>query len=122
MKRSRNVVLGLVPSLVAVACGHTPPPDPCEPSFYSAEACQYAIEHRGYYHDGVFFPHVYPYPMLYYNSGYSTYLSRGGRPTAIGAEHYSPTYRGGGAIGGSAGTVRGGFGGSGAAHASGAGS
>jgi len=129
MKKSTIVTLGFVPALAAVACGHSPPPpDPCAPVTYSAEACQYAVDHQGYYHDGTFYRHSYGYPFFYYSNGYSSFLSGGGRPLPVAAEHFSPNFRGtsagagGGASAGvSSGTVRGGFGGTGAAHAGGAG-
>ncbi len=128
MKKSAAIHLGFVPALAAMACGNSPPPpDPCAAVTYSAQACQYAIDHQGYYHDGTFYRHSYGFPFIYYNNGYSRFLGGGGVATPIPAERFSPTFRGGsssggaGAIGG-AGTVRGGFGTSGAAHASGAGS
>jgi hypothetical protein len=125
MKRSAVVTLGLVPALAAATCSQSPPPpDPCAPATYSAQACQYAVDHQGYYHDGTFYRHSYGLPFIYYNNGYSRFLSSGGVATPVPAEHFSPSFRSGSAgsvAGATGGTVRGGFGSSGAAHAGGAG-
>ena len=125
MKQSKTVSLCIVPALVA-ACGGSPPPDPCVPANYVAAACQYAVDHQGYYHDGTFYRHTYGYPFGYYTSGYSAFLMGGGRPQPIAAEHFNPTYPAAGAVGGggaggvsSGGTVRSGFGASGASNAAG---
>ncbi len=110
MKRSTAVTLTLVPAFAA-ACNSTPPaPDPCLPASYSAEACQYAIDHRGYYHDGYWVPHVYGYPYIFYSGGYNTYILRGGRPGLISSGRYSPS------LARVTPTMRGGFGSSGAAR------
>jgi hypothetical protein len=104
MKRPAEISLFLVP-LVAAACMNHPAPDPCLPQSYVATACEYAVQHQGYFSDGVWYPQVYSHPYLFYSGGYSTFISSGGRPAAIDAGHYAPTSRGG-------------FGGSAAAHAS----
>ncbi len=118
MKRSSTVVLTLVPAFAAAACGNsTPPPDPCLPETYSAQACQYAVEHRGYYHDGHWFPHVYPQPFFFYNNAYTGYVARGGRVMPVEAGRYSPSL----ARGSRGTTSRGGFGSSGSARSFGGG-
>ena len=110
MKRSTTVTLTLVPAFAA-ACNSTPPaPDPCLPASYSAVACQYAVDHRGYYHDGYWVPHVYGYPYLFYSGGYNTYILRGGQPSLISSGLYSPS------LARVSPTMRGGFGSSGAAR------
>ena len=116
MKRSTAVTLTLVPAFAA-ACNNTPPaPDPCLPASYSAQACQYAVDHRGYYHDGYWVPHVYGYPYIFYSGGYNTYIVRGGRPSLISSGSYSPS------LARVSPTMRGGFGSSGAARSSSSGS
>ena len=116
MKRSTAVTLTLVPAFAA-ACNNTPPaPDPCLPASYSAAACQYAVDHRGYYHDGYWVPHVYGYPYIFYSGGYNTYIVNGGRPSLISSGAYSPS------LARVSPTMRGGFGSSGAARSSSSGS
>jgi len=110
LKRSTAVTLTLVPAFAA-ACNSTPPaPDPCLPASYSAEACQYAVDHRGYYHNGYWVPHVYGYPYIFYSGGYNTYIARGGRPSITSGRSYSPS------LARVSPTIRGGFGSSGAAR------
>ena len=112
MKRPAEISLILVP-LLAVACtNQAVAPDPCLAQSYNAPACQYAVDHRGYYNDGIWYPHIYSHPFFYYGGMYSTFIAGGGRPSVIDGSHYAP------AVG--AGTTRGGFGTSGAIHASGA--
>lgn len=116
MKSSRTVHLIAVPLLAA--CSPDPqiaerPRDPCIASSYDASACQTAVNQHGYYYDGIFYPHFYGNPYLFYQRNYSGYIAGGGRAAAIEPGHFSPSF--------SAGTVRGGFGGSAAAHAVGAG-
>jgi hypothetical protein len=116
MKSSRTVHLVAVPLLAACApSGQLAerPRDPCVPSSYDAPACQSAVTQHGYYYNGLFYPHFYGNSYLFYQSGYSGYIAAGGRSAAIEPSHFSPSFN--------SGTVRGGFGGSAEAHASGAG-
>ncbi len=113
MKRPAEISLVLVPLLVIACGGHTTAPDPCLPATYNAPACQYAVDHQGYYHDGTWYPHVYSHPFFFYSGGYSSFIAGGGRPSAIDGSHFSPS----GAVSG--GTTRGGFGSSGGARAAG---
>jgi hypothetical protein len=121
MKRSSAVPLVLVPALAAITgCGPDAPPpqagvDPCLPASYQQQACEYAVANKGYYNQGVWFPHVYPYAPLFYYNGYSRYVASGGRARALPMSSYTP-----GASGARAGSgfspgrttvVRGGFGG-----------
>ena len=120
-KSSSAVPLLIVPALAASCGGPTPAlaaVDPCEPSSYVAAACETAIARQGYYFDGVFYPHRYLYPFSYYSSGYDTYIVRGGRVNSVGAAHYGAVGSGGAVAAPSGPTTRGGFGSSGAAHAS----
>jgi len=112
MKRPVEIPLVLVPLLVIACSGHQAP-DPCLPASYSAAACQYAVDHQGYYHDGAWYPHVYAQPFFFYSGGYSSFIAGGGRVNAIDGARYAPSA----AVG--SGTTRGGFGSSGSAHASG---
>lgn len=111
MKRSASITLTIVPALAAVCTGSAAPPDPCLPSSYTVDACEYAVSHQGYYYGGIFYPHVYANPFLFYSRGYSNYVSAGGSVTPLQASRFAPA-------GVSSGTARGGFGGTGEAHAS----
>jgi hypothetical protein len=91
VKQSSVVVLTIVPAFAAACGDRTPPPDPCLPQNYAVEACQYAVEHRGYYHDGYWVPHIYPQPFFFYNNAYTGYVARGGRVMPVEAGRYSPT-------------------------------
>jgi hypothetical protein len=110
VKRSTSITLTIVPALAAVCTGSVPP-DPCLPASYTVEACEYAVSHQGYYYGGVFYPHLYANPFLFYNRGYQNYVSGGGRVAPLEGARFAPA-------GVSGGTVRGGFGGTGEAHAS----
>ncbi|HEV8409011.1 MAG TPA: hypothetical protein VGQ30_00795 [Gemmatimonadaceae bacterium] len=116
MKSSRSIRLIAVPLLVSCSPDAqiaARPRDPCVPSSYDATSCQNAIAQRGYYYDGIFYPHFYSNPYVFYQNGYTGYIASGGRSAAIEPGHFSPSFN--------SGTVRGGFGGSAAAHAGGAG-
>jgi uncharacterized membrane protein YgcG len=116
VKRSSTIVLTLVPAFAA-ACGNsTPALDPCLPQNYAPAACEYAVQNRGYYYGGAWYPHVYTQPFFFYNNAYTGYVARGGRVMPIEAGRYSPSLSGGSATAGRT-TTRGGFGSSGAARA-----
>lgn len=120
LKRSSAVPLALVPALAAiVSCGPSGPAivsgvDPCLPQVYNEMACQYSVQHQGYYYGGMWYHHVYASPFIFYHNGYSGYVRSGGSVRAL-----SPSAYGSPSLGASAGrttVVRGGFGGIGAAH------
>ena len=128
MKRSAVVTLTVLPALAAAACG-SDAPDPCALATYNATACQYAVDHGGYYHTGRWIPHMYGSPFIFYSNGYQNYVAGGGRVIARPDQVYavpvgaSPptvtTPSGAGTAGGNAlgaGTTRGGFGGIGGGH------
>src|ERR1700687_2320955 len=129
MKRSARVTLPLVPARVAATCG-SDRPDPCVPATYNAEACQYAVDHRGYYHNGMWIGHSYARPCLFYSNGYSSYVAGGGQVRSLAPGAFAVPPGGGvggavgtgsgvrGAAGATGGTTRGGFGGIGAGHGS----
>jgi hypothetical protein len=130
MRRSATVTLTLVPALVAATCG-SDRPDPCVPATYNAEACQYAVDHQGYYHNGMWIGHSYARPFLFYSNGYSSYVAGGGQLRSLPSAAFAvppagtPGAAGAGSASGSrgsasatGGTTRGGFGGIGAGHSS----
>ena len=88
--------LRLVPALAAVvSCNNGPQVvsgvDPCLPQVYNEAACQYAVQHNGYYYGGTWYRHVYSMPFLYYHNGYSGYVRSGGRVRALSPGTYSRT-------------------------------
>ena len=117
IKRSSAVPLSLVPALAAiVSCGPSGPAmvsgvDPCLPQVYSRLACEYAVQHQGYYYGGMWYHHIYSSPALFYYNGYSGYVRSGGVVHALSPGTYTSP------AGGARSTVvRGGFGGIGEAH------
>ncbi|MDB4887574.1 MAG: hypothetical protein JWN79_3012 [Gemmatimonadetes bacterium] len=112
-KRSAAVPLTLVPALAAaIGCGPSLSPaeaDPCLPQNYQQQVCESAVQHRGYYYGGGWYPHVYAYAPLFYYNGYSRYVSTGGRVRAISPSAYSSSAP-------RSSVVRGGFGGIGGAR------
>ncbi len=113
-KRSSAVPLSLVPALAAVASCNSGPQtisgvDPCLPAVYNEAACQYSVQHQGYYYGGTWYHHVYAMPFMYYHNGYSGYIGTGGRVRSLNPGVYSRNYSGP-ALGRNT-VVRGGFGG-----------
>ena len=122
-KRSAAVPLSLVSALAAaVGCGPSHPAvaggvDPCLSPTYQQGACEYAVQHQGYYYGGSWYPHIYSQPALFYYNGYSHYVGSGGSVRVISPGSYAPGIGGAAMPSGARSTVvRGGFGGIGAAH------
>jgi hypothetical protein len=95
------------------ACGHRSVYDPCEQTTYAQAACDSAVVHQGYYNNGTWYPHVYPYAALYYYSRYTGFLAGGGRVRSISPTVYVPHTSTPSAR---PNVVRGGFGAIGAGH------
>ena len=93
--------------------------DPCEAAYFNEFACEEAVRSGGYYWGGTWYPMVYRYPYPYYFDSYHTYVSRGGRVYGTPTGSYSRPANASGSSSSSSGTVRGGFGSTGAGHASG---
>lgn len=128
-KRSTAVPLSLVPAIAAiVSCGPSHPAvvsgvDPCLPDVYQRAACEYAVQHQGYYYGGAWYHHIYAQPSLFYYNGYSHYVGSGGRVRVISPSAYSPSIAGHASPASARSTVvRGGFGSIGSAHGGFAGS
>jgi hypothetical protein len=115
MKKSAKVTLTVVAAVGLASCGRSRR-DPCDQSFFDEMACQDAVRGGGYYYGGSWYPMVYSNPYPYYYDHYRTYVSGGGRVVGAPAGSYA---RPGGAS--SSGVERGGFGSTGAGHASGSG-
>ena len=113
-RRSRSVPLSLVPALAAlVGAGCTSRnADPCEPATFSQPACESAVANRGYWNNGTWFPHVYPYGAMYYLTRHNSYVAGGGRVRSVSPTVYAP----GVAAPARPNVVRRGFGGIGAGH------
>src|SRR5437773_12090704 len=78
MKKSTRVTLTVVAAVGLASCGRRRM-DPCEPSYFSQQACQAAIDSGGYYWQGSWYPMVYHYPYPHYYDSYRSYSSGGGR-------------------------------------------
>ena len=114
MKRSSQVTLTVVAAMGLVACSRRY--DPCEARYFDAAACADAVRGGGYYWHGSWYPMTYHYPYPYYYDAYRTHVSRGGSVLAAPAGSYG---RPGATAPSSGGTVRGGFGSTGAGHSTG---
>jgi len=122
MKKSAKVTLTVVAAMGLTACSRRHP-DPCEAANFDAVACGDAVRNGGYYWGGSWYRMSYHYPYPYYYDAYRTYVSRGGVVTAPPAGVYA---RPGASVSSPAGSsshpggvVRGGFGSTGAGHATG---
>ena len=116
MKKSSKVTLTVVAAVGLASCGRGRR-DPCEAQSFNELACQEAVQSGGYYWGGSWYPMAYHYPYPYYYDSYHTYVSRGGRVIAAPVGSYSRPA--GVTSPSSGGTVRGGFGSTGAGHSSG---
>ncbi|HWC98032.1 MAG TPA: hypothetical protein VG456_14830 [Candidatus Sulfopaludibacter sp.] len=111
MKKTGRITLTVVAAVGMVACSRRGP-DPCESATFSEQACQDAVRSGGYYWNGSWYRVGYSHPYPYYYDGYSTYVRRGGSVATPAAGSYSSP---------AGSVVRGGFGSTGASHASGGG-
>jgi hypothetical protein len=108
--------LTVVAAVGLASCGRTRR-DPCDQGSFNEMACQDAVRTGGYYYGGSWYPMMYRYPYPYYYDSYRTYVVGGGRVVGVPAGSYA---RPAGATS-SPGVERGGFGSTGAGHASGSG-
>ena len=112
MKKSTKVSLTVVAAMGLTACHRRV--DPCESTYFDAQACQNAVQGGGYYWRGSWYPMVYHYPYPYYYDSYRTYVQRGGTVRSAPSGSYSHP-----SAGAPSSTPRGGFGSTGASHSSG---
>ena len=116
-RRSRRIPLTIVPALAALAgsgaCSHNSVYDPCEQASYVQTACDSAVARQGYFYNGTWYPHAYPYAALYYYNRYTGFVSGGGRVRSISPTVYVPHPS---APAARPSVVRGGFGSIGAGH------
>ena len=114
-RRSRSVPLSLVPALAAivgVGCSQRVPMDPCEAETYSQIACENAVTNHGYWNNGHWYAHAYPFAAMYYLTRHNSFIAGGGRVRSVSPSVYVPHT----AVPSRPGVVRGGFGGIGAGH------
>jgi hypothetical protein len=114
-RRSRSVPLSLVPALAAlvgVGCSQRVPMDPCEAETYSQVACENAVANSGYWNNGHWYAHAYPFAAMYYLNRHSSFVAGGGRLRSVSPSVYVPHT----AVPSRPGVVRGGFGGIGTGH------
>jgi hypothetical protein len=109
MKKSTKVTLTVVAAMGLASCGRSRR-NPCDASYFNELACQEAVRSGGYYWGGSWVPVRYSYPYPYYFDHYRTFVGGGGRVYAAPSGSYSTPS-----------VTRGGFGSTGAAHASGSG-
>jgi hypothetical protein len=120
IKRSSAIPLSLVPAIAAiVSCSPSGPAivsgvDPCLAQVYQAAACEYSVQHQGYYYNGMWYHHVYAMPYLFYYNGYSGFVRSGGTVRALSPSSYAPSI--GSPSSARSTVVRGGLGGIGEAH------
>lgn len=116
MKKSAHVRLTVVAALGVAAAHAQPRLDPCSAPSFNEQACQAAIQNRGYCWNGRWVTLKYHYPFPYYYDAYQELIANGGivNPAAVG----SCGPRRVTAIASSHAVGRAGFGSSGACHAS----
>jgi len=115
MKRSASVGLTVV-AAVSLAARGQPRLDPCATASFNEQACEAAIQNRGYCWNGRWVRLKYHYPFPYYYDAYQEYLENGGLVDAAQVGSCGPPMHI--AFGGHGG-ARGGFGGHGACHSAG---
>ena len=96
MKKSTNIQLFFVNSIVIglSGCDSEPPPvDPCNTATFNAPACEVAVKDRGYHYHGAWIPIVYPSPYLFYYAGYTRAIGAGVPVYSAPASVYAGNYR-----------------------------
>lgn len=106
MKKSTKVTLTVVAAMGLTACHRRA--DPCEATYFDAQACENAVRSGGYYWRGAWVPMIYHNPYPYYYDSYRNHIQRGGTVRAAPSGSYT-----------NPGVSRGGFGSTGSSHSSG---
>jgi hypothetical protein len=114
VKRSSSIRLTVV-AAVGIAAHGEPRLDPCAASSFSQQACEAAIQNRGYCWNGRWVNLKYHYPFPYYYDAYLEYTAAGGvvNPAVVGECSSRRTIAGGSHFV----VNRAGFGSAGACHA-----
>jgi hypothetical protein len=118
MKKSPQVTLTIVAAVSLGAAKADSRPDPCAAAMFNEQACQAAIQNRGYCLEDRWVPMRYSYPYPYYYDQYQVHALLVGPATPFEAGTCEHRHIGGahGVVAGTA--ARGGFGAHGcAAHA-----
>jgi hypothetical protein len=102
----------MLAAVVGVGCSRQPAIDPCEAESYTQVACENAVANRGYWNNGHWYAHAYPFSAMYYSSRYNSYIAGGGRVRRVSPSVYAPRV----SVPSRPSVVRGGFGGIGAGH------
>ena len=113
MKKSAAVRLTVV-AAAGMAVHAQPRPDPCSAAAFNEQACQAAVQNRGYCWGGRWVHLKYHYPYPYYYDAFLDYVGSGGVVSPAGVDSCGPPRHFGS---GAHGVSRAGFGGSGACHA-----
>jgi hypothetical protein len=111
MKKSVAVQLTVV-AAVGIAARAQPRQDPCSAATFNEQACQAAVQNRGYCWNGRWVGLRYHYPFPYYYDAYLDYVSNGGVANPAPVASCGPPHR---FFSGAHGISRAGFGSSGSA-------
>ena len=112
MKRSASVSLTVVAAVSMAARGQQRL-DPCAAASFNEQACQAAIQSRGYCWNGRWVPLKYHYPFPYYYDAYQDYAANGGVVNAAVVGSCGPPAP---VVFGAHGAAHGGFGATGVCH------
>jgi hypothetical protein len=92
MKKSVAVRLTVV-AAVGIAARAQPRQDPCSAATFNEQACQAAVQNRGYCWNGRWVGLKYHYPFPYYYDAYLDYVSTGGVSSPAAVVSCGPTHR-----------------------------
>ena len=110
MKRSAAVRLTVV-AAVGIAAHAQSRPDPCAAATFNEQACQAAVQNRGYCWNGRWVGLRYHFPYPYYYDAYLDFIGSGGITTAAAVGACGPPHH---FFSGAHGASRAGFGATGA--------
>jgi hypothetical protein len=115
MKKSGSVILTIVAALGVTARAQQRH-DPCAATTFNEQACQAAVQNRGYCWNGHWVRMKYRYPYPYFYDSYEAYLEHGGtvKPAIVGS--CGPTSRWFRSTTNTGSVAHGGFGSSSACH------
>jgi hypothetical protein len=112
MKKSASVCLTIVAAAAIATAGQRP--DPCTASTFNEQACEAAVQNRGYCWNGRWVRMKFHYPYPYYYDAYQQFTASGGMVSALEVGSCGPPVR----VISADGSSRAGFGSRGAGHGS----
>jgi len=112
VKKSTNISLTLLAAASFAVCGQSRP-DPCAAATFNQQACEAAVQNRGYCWNGRWIKLRYHYPYPYYFDAYQAHLASGGAVIPATVDTCGPRHGLSGAHGVAS---RAGFGACGAGH------